>query len=125
MSQPEVLSFTPILKSVTVKATPERAFQRFTAELSTWWPLRSHSVGEHESETVVMEGRVGGQIVEHICGRSRRHSPHSPQEGVQDSATWSPGRTRVTPSPTASTTPEPSCPSTTGHGVPVVPSTAL
>jgi uncharacterized protein YndB with AHSA1/START domain len=68
VSEPEVLSFTPILKSVTVKASPERAFQRFTAELAAWWPLRSHSVGEHESETVVMEGRVGGQIVERIRG---------------------------------------------------------
>ncbi len=60
--------FTPILKTVTVRASPERAFRRFTAELATWWPLRSHSVGEADAETVVMEGRVGGRIVEKIRG---------------------------------------------------------
>ena len=31
------------------------------------------------------------------CGRSRRHSSQRPQAGAQDSATWSPGATRVTP----------------------------
>jgi uncharacterized protein YndB with AHSA1/START domain len=59
---------TPIVKVVFVKATPAQAFQRFTAEMATWWPLASHSVGEGEAETVRMEGGVGGRIVEHIRG---------------------------------------------------------
>ena len=61
-------AFTPIRKVLTVKATPEHAFRRFTAEMASWWPLRSHSVGEADSESVVMEGRAGGRIVERIRG---------------------------------------------------------
>ena len=64
-------AFTPLRKTVVVKAPPERAFHRFTAEIATWWPLRSHSVGQTDAETVVLEGRVGGRIVERIRGWSR------------------------------------------------------
>src|SRR5690606_15819546 len=41
-----------------------------------------------------------------------RHSPHS---AVYSGMTWSPGFTLVTPSPTSTTTPAPSCPSTAGN----------
>ena len=41
-----------------------------------------------------------------------RHSPHS---AVYSGITWSPGFTLVTPSPTSTTMPAPSCPSTTGN----------
>lgn len=61
-------AFAPLLKTVTVKASPEQAFHRFTGEMARWWPLQSHSVGEGAAETVVMEGRVGGRIVERIRG---------------------------------------------------------
>lgn len=61
-------AFDPIVKVVTVAATPAKAFQRFTSEMASWWPLASHSVGEANAETVVMEGRVGGRIVERIRG---------------------------------------------------------
>ena len=60
--------YTPVLKSVTVKADPGQAFRRFTSEMAAWWPLASHSVGQSEAETVVMEGHVGGRIVERIRG---------------------------------------------------------
>src|SRR4029453_8221691 len=46
----------------------------------------------------------------------RRHQRHSPQGERQPSTTLSPGATFSTPSPTASTTPAPSCPSSTGRG---------
>src|SRR5579862_648251 len=39
---------------------------------------------------------------------------HSPHWGEKSVTTWSPTSTDVTPSPTASTTPAPSCPSTAG-----------
>jgi len=61
-------TFTPVQKTVTVRAAPAQAFRRFTAEIGSWWPLRSHSVGQGEAETVVFEGRVGGRIVEKIRG---------------------------------------------------------
>ena len=34
-----------IRKSFTVRATPERAFEVFTAGLHRWWP-KSHSIGD-------------------------------------------------------------------------------
>ena len=51
-------------KSVTVSVPVERAFEVFTAEVGTWWPLRTHAVDTERSETVVMEGRVGGRLYE-------------------------------------------------------------
>ena len=39
---------------------------------------------------------------------------HSPHWGEKSVTTWSPGASSVTPSPTRSTTPAPSCPSTVG-----------
>ena len=64
----EAAVYPPIRKSVTVSAPPETAFRRFTAEMSSWWPLASHSVGQREAESVTMEGRPGGRIVERIRG---------------------------------------------------------
>jgi uncharacterized protein YndB with AHSA1/START domain len=60
--------FPPLRKSVRVKALPDAAFHRFTAQMASWWPLRSHSVGQQDAETVVMEGRPGGRILERIRG---------------------------------------------------------
>ena len=54
----------PVEKTVTVKWSPEAAFRRFTEEIDTWWPLKTHSVGQEDAETVVFEGRVGGRIYE-------------------------------------------------------------
>lgn len=64
----EAAGLPPVVKIVTVKAPPEQAFRRFTAEMATWWPLRSHSLGQADAQTVLMEGRVGGRIVERIKG---------------------------------------------------------
>jgi uncharacterized protein YndB with AHSA1/START domain len=46
----------------------DAAFRRFTDEIATWWPLRTHSIGQERAESVVFEGRVGGRIVERIRG---------------------------------------------------------
>jgi hypothetical protein len=58
----------PLRKQVVVAWDQERAFRRFTSEMASWWPLRSHSVGQADAESVTFEGRVGGRIVEHIRG---------------------------------------------------------
>ena len=50
----------PVRKSVSVKATPERAFAVFTQRFDAWWP-RSHSIGESPLKEAVIEGRVGGR----------------------------------------------------------------
>jgi len=99
MSKPEVAPvFTPIVKTVIVKASPERAFRRFTDEMASWWPLQSHSVGEDQAETVTMEGRVGGRIVERIRdGRQCVWGTVTAWEPPRRVAfTWHPGREPAT-----------------------------
>ena len=67
-TDPQAAAFPPVRKTVTVSAPPETAFRRFTAEMASWWPLASHSVGRRNTETVSMECRAGGRIVERIRG---------------------------------------------------------
>ena len=54
----------PLVKKVVVPVGVGRAFEVFTAEMSAWWPLPSHSVGEDQARGVRLEGAVGGRIVE-------------------------------------------------------------
>lgn len=53
-------SDVPVRKSVTVKASIERAFEVFTAGFDTWWP-RSHHIGSAPMKKAVIEGFVGGR----------------------------------------------------------------
>lgn len=54
----------PVQKSVVVSCTPERAFEVFTRELGSWWPLHQYSIGGDEITEVVWEEHVGGRIFE-------------------------------------------------------------
>ena len=38
------MSTDPVVKTLTVPLPPERAFEAFTQDLDTWWPLDSHSL---------------------------------------------------------------------------------
>lgn len=58
----------PLRKEILVRWTPDAAFHRFTDGIGSWWPLRTHSVGQADAEGVIVEGRVGGRIVERIRG---------------------------------------------------------
>jgi uncharacterized protein YndB with AHSA1/START domain len=49
-----------VRKSVTVKASQQRAFEVFTAGFDRWWP-RSHHIGNAPMKRAVIEGRVGGR----------------------------------------------------------------
>ena len=50
----------PIRKSITVKASAERAFRVFTEGVDAWWP-RSHHIGKSPMKKAIIEGRVGGR----------------------------------------------------------------
>jgi uncharacterized protein YndB with AHSA1/START domain len=53
-------SDVPVRKTVTVKASAERAFQVFTDGFDSWWP-RSHHIGSGQMKKAVIEGHVGGR----------------------------------------------------------------
>jgi hypothetical protein len=84
-----------IVKRVTVNAPIDGAFARFTREIAAWWPLASHSVFEHDAESVTMEERFGGRIVERsrtggesVWGTITRWDPPA-----LVAFTWHPGET--------------------------------
>jgi uncharacterized protein YndB with AHSA1/START domain len=52
---------TTVLVTMTVEATPERAFEYFTVEMSSWWDADHHII-EAPLERMVFEPRVGGHI---------------------------------------------------------------
>ena len=53
-----------VRQSVLVHAPPERAFDVFTAGMSSWWPLDSHHIGERPMVAAVIEPRAGGRWFE-------------------------------------------------------------
>ncbi len=59
-------AIAPVRKTVIVHRTVEDAFRVFTERVATWWPLDTHSVGGHSSETCGIEGRVGGRLYERL-----------------------------------------------------------
>jgi uncharacterized protein YndB with AHSA1/START domain len=54
----------PIQKTIVVAVSAERAFQVFTAEMSTWWPLATDHIGKADAKSVVIEPFVGGRWFE-------------------------------------------------------------
>jgi uncharacterized protein YndB with AHSA1/START domain len=56
----DTTTLAPVLKTITVKASAEKAFRVFTAGLDTWWP-RTHHIGKSAMTKGILEGRVGGR----------------------------------------------------------------
>ena len=87
----------PIVKSVTVPVFPEKAFERFTSELKTWWPSHRHSVSAGSGaapKDIVLEPRVDGAIYEILPDGPRADwgqiTVWSPPTGF--AMTWYPGK---------------------------------
>ncbi len=84
----------PVRKEVEVRRSPADAFRMFTEELSSWWPLATHSVCREKAVRCAFEGRVGGELYEedtqggrHVWGTvSVWEVPH------RLAFTWHPGR---------------------------------
>jgi len=54
------ISIAPVRKSVIVKATPEHAFNVFTARIDRWWP-KTHGIGAAPIQESIIEPFVGGR----------------------------------------------------------------
>ncbi|MCB2096870.1 MAG: SRPBCC domain-containing protein, partial [Parvularculaceae bacterium] len=62
----------PVEKTLSLKASPARAFAHFTDNMALWWPLGSHSLSQANAKTVVFEAKKGGRIYEiDVTGRER------------------------------------------------------
>ena len=57
------MTIAPIVRTVTVKAPPQRAFEAFTANIGQWWP-KGYTIGAQPFEQVVIEPHVGGRWFE-------------------------------------------------------------
>ena len=58
------IAVEPVHKTLVVGCSPERAFEVFTREIGSWWPLHRHSIGEDRVVEVVVEERAGGRVFE-------------------------------------------------------------
>jgi uncharacterized protein YndB with AHSA1/START domain len=56
-------SVPPVIKSVTVGCSPEKAFRIFTTDLGKWWPLASHHMSA-DPQACMLEPQVGGRLLE-------------------------------------------------------------
>jgi len=50
----------PVRKTVTVNATPEKAFEVFTRGIDRWWP-KDHGIGSAPVRESIIEPHVGGR----------------------------------------------------------------
>ena len=62
----------PVVKAVTVRATPARAFALFAEDFGRWWPLSRVHTGPDPVDCAI-EPRVGGRVFERAAdGRETR-----------------------------------------------------
>jgi len=54
----------PIVKTLMLKASCEKAFHHFTENIRVWWPLADHSLSEANAAMVKFEAQPGGRIYE-------------------------------------------------------------
>jgi uncharacterized protein YndB with AHSA1/START domain len=89
-----VEKLAPVRKSIQVSLAPEAAFKLFTEGIATWWPLRSHSVGEDRAVSCTLEPKVDGRIYETLDDGSQsdwgRVIAYEPPHML--AFTWHPGR---------------------------------
>lgn len=54
----------PIRKARCVPLNVGKAFQLFTTEMGSWWPVPTHSVAEDQSSGIRFDEFVGGRVTE-------------------------------------------------------------
>jgi uncharacterized protein YndB with AHSA1/START domain len=63
-SEAEVRGPEPLLVAVTVRCSPEKAFEVFTTRIGSWWPFHRYSIYQENATGCVLEGWVGGKVYE-------------------------------------------------------------
>ena len=83
----------PVHKTMVVNCSPERAFEVFTREIGSWWPLDKYSIGETEIVEVVFEEQVDGRVFERHADGSEADwgKVLSWDPPASFSMSWSPG----------------------------------
>ncbi len=77
----------PIIKTIEVQCSQEKAFGVFVNEMGSWWPLDKRSMsmqsGGKPAKSLRIEPRQGGKIVEighddteHLWGTIKSYDPH-------------------------------------------------
>ena len=66
------MTIAPIVRIVSVMASPQRAFDAFTAHMSQWWP-KDHTIATQPFEKVIMEPHAGGQWFERAADGTETH----------------------------------------------------
>jgi hypothetical protein len=56
----QIIKIAPVRKTVVVPATPQEAFEVFTAGIDRWWP-KTHGIGAAPLRETVIEPFVGGR----------------------------------------------------------------
>jgi hypothetical protein len=69
-------TMAPIEVEITVASDVALAFRTFTEDIGSWWPTRTHSVGEERVTAVILEPRVGGRFYERWDGGTRVRLEH-------------------------------------------------
>lgn len=57
-------ALAPVVRTVHVEVSVDRAFHVFTEKLGEWWPFEVHSIYMDKAETAVIEPRPGGRVFE-------------------------------------------------------------
>ena len=66
-------AISPIQKTRTIELEQAAAFELFTAQIGSWWPMATHSIAQEMAIGVRFEGRVGGRVVE-LTENGEEHS---------------------------------------------------
>lgn len=76
----------PIVKTIEVPCSQEKAFRVFVNEMGSWWPVDKFSasaMGGEPAKSLRIEPKLGGKIVEighddteHLWGTIKSYDPH-------------------------------------------------
>jgi uncharacterized protein YndB with AHSA1/START domain len=69
----ETVAIAPVQKSIHVPCSVQLAFEVFTRETASWWPVREHSLHGEDVREIVFEGHAGGSVYEVTRDGERGH----------------------------------------------------